>query len=324
MTTNFENQLRDKRSPDHPSRLQGEEIPRGNIQPPGLDAFTRLDVLAVLAMLAVLFLLLLPALAKPGLNSKSFQCLNNQRQMCNAWRMYADDNSDRIVYASTSASGRSGASVPIDPFNPNDPNNFAWTGAQVSFNGADRATWDPAYDLVRRPLWPYTKGDISIYKCPTDQSVVYSPYSGTYRPRVQSIMVNLYLGGFTGTDGGWPFADAYRIYLKTTELSAPGPAKAFVFVDGRSDGSYWGNFMTDMDGYSPSNPGQYTFADLTGFLHDGGAGFSFADGHTEIHRWTDPRTTPTLGLGSSGFSYGTQSPGNQDIAWLQDHSTRPK
>jgi len=43
-------------------------------------------------MLAGLAATLLPALAKSRFNSQAFQCLNNQRQMCAAWRMYADDS----------------------------------------------------------------------------------------------------------------------------------------------------------------------------------------------------------------------------------------
>jgi prepilin-type processing-associated H-X9-DG protein len=288
----------------------------------GARGFTRLDILAILAVLGLLSLLILPALAKPGLNSKSFQCLSNHRQMCNAWRMYADDNGDRIVYASTSGtSARSGASVPINPATPNNPDNFAWTGAHMTFNGFDRGIWDISYDIVKRPLWPYTKRDASIYKCPSDQSSVLA--FGVIRPRLQSLSMNLYLGGFTGTDGGWPFAHPYRIFFKTTELSAPGPSKTFVFTDGRPDDSLYGNFMTDMTGYSPSNSASFSFADLPGFLHDGGAGLSFADGHTEIHRWTDPRTTPPLSPNGTPPS-GSPSPGNPDIAWLQDHSTRLK
>jgi prepilin-type processing-associated H-X9-DG protein len=285
----------------------------------GTAAFTQVDLLAVLIMLAVVFVVLLPALATPWLNPKSFQCLNNHRQMCNAWRVYADDNRDRIVYASTGTEALRGQpSIPMDTINPNNPNNFAWTGAHMDFSADNLADWDTNFDMVLRPLWPYTASNASIYKCPTDQS--YVVFNGKAYPRIQSISMNLYLGGFTGTDGGWAFADAFQIFFKTTDLTAPGPAKTFVFMDGRPDGLNWGNFMTDMTGYSPSNPASFSIADWPGYYHDGGAGLSFADGHTEIHRWTDPRTTPVnISLDSE-----TASPNNPDVAWLQNHSTRPK
>ena len=44
----------------------------------------------------------------------------------------------------------------------------------------------------------------------------------------------------------------------------------------------------------PNQPAQYGFYDLPGFYHHLACGFSFADGHSEIRRWRDPRTTPPL------------------------------
>ena len=101
-----------------------------------------------------------------------------------------------------------------------------------------------------------------------------------------------------------------------------GAAKLWLFMDMREDLINWGNFMVNMTGYSPSNPTQYQFtSDLPGFYHNRSATFSFADGHGEIHKWLDSRTVPPLGFsGSSSIA----SPYNPDIAWLQDHSGRPK
>jgi hypothetical protein len=59
--------------------------------------------------------------------------------------------------------------------------------------------------------------------------------------------------------------------------------------------------------------------------HHLACGFSFADGHSEIRRWRDPRTMPPLTVGANPlFDHTSDSPGNPDVAWLQDHSTRPK
>ena len=86
--------------------------------------------------------------------------------------------------------------------------------------------------------------------------------------------------------------------------------------------------MTDMTGYAnPSSPAAYAFTtDLPGMYHNLAAGFSMADGHSEMHRWRDPRTTPPLvteeTIGSAPDS--TPAPDSVDVAWLQDHSTRPK
>jgi prepilin-type processing-associated H-X9-DG protein len=77
-----------------------------------------------------------------------------------------------------------------------------------------------------------------------------------------------------------------------------------------------------MTGYS-TNPGQYSFVDFPNMIHDNACNFAFADGHAETHRWLDPRTTPPIN--SLQFLTGSSaSPRNPDIAWLQDHATRPK
>jgi prepilin-type processing-associated H-X9-DG protein len=53
--------------------------------------------------------------------------------------------------------------------------------------------------------------------------------------------------------------------------------------------------------------------------HNRACSFSFADNHVEMKRWSDPRTTPV-----QAYTGSVASPGNVDVAWLQDHSTRPK
>ena len=52
--------------------------------------------------------------------------------------------------------------------------------------------------------------------------------------------------------------------------------------------------MADMTGYA-LDPALYAFtSDLPGMYHHRACGFSFADGHSELRRWLDPRTTPPL------------------------------
>jgi prepilin-type processing-associated H-X9-DG protein len=148
--------------------------------------------------------------------------------------------------------------------------------------------------------------------------------------------MNLYVGGFApmlgwdplpyGTDGHWPFAARYRVYPKLSLINGLGTAsKIFVFLDMREDRVNWSNFMTDMSGY-PDNPQLYGFtSDLPGMYHNRACGFSFADGHCEIRKWLDARTTPPLVRGGDPLGImSTASPHNPDVAWLQERSTRPK
>jgi hypothetical protein len=224
--------------------------------------------------------------------------------------MYADDNNDRVVYSSGDSISNA---------------SYVWTRSFMDFDPSNTGNWDTNVDIVKGPLWPYTSKDALIYRCPSDHSYVVTT-AGVAKPRVRSFSMNLYTGGFApttgsgpGTDGG--LAPSYRIFSKTTDLTAPGPAKTFVFIDMRPEVINWGSFLTDMSGSFPNNPAQYRFnADFPSIFHNVGASVSFADGRAEIHRWQDARTAPPL----TGPPGQTPSPNNVDIAWLQARATSPK
>ncbi|HKI69987.1 MAG TPA: hypothetical protein VKA67_10390, partial [Verrucomicrobiae bacterium] len=224
------------------------------------------------------------------------------------------DNNDRLLYASR------------HQFHP-EMNSYVWVLGDLDFNPGNSSNWDPSMDIEKSPLWPYCGKSAAIWKCPADHS--YVVVNGQQRPRVRSMSINLWVGGFAGYDGGlsggdyWTYGgNPWRIYLKLSEFTDPGPSEIFLFMDMREDSIDWGNFATDMTGW-PDRPEQTHFYDLPASYHHRAGGLSFVDGHAEIHRWHDDRTMPPLvkgGLVADQFS----SPDNPDILWLQKHATRRK
>jgi prepilin-type processing-associated H-X9-DG protein len=118
-----------------------------------------------------------------------------------------------------------------------------------------------------------------------------------------------------------------RIYRKSTDMVDPGQSKTAVFLDEREDSINDGMFVIGMEGAvqppatSPT-PGSYGIVDYPAAYHGGAGGFSFADGHAELKRWRDNRTTPPL-LKDQVYSFDFKpTPNNPDVAWMQDNSTR--
>jgi prepilin-type N-terminal cleavage/methylation domain-containing protein/prepilin-type processing-associated H-X9-DG protein len=301
---------------------------------PSRSGFTLIELLVVIAIIAILAAMLLPALSKAKQEAQGVKCMSNNKQLGLAWRMYADDARDYLALSSMTPDATLGKTV----------NQYAWTSEEMDFSSKPD-NWDPS-DILTRPLGPYLVRQTQVMRCPSDTSYVFTNANGTGPevPRVRSISMNFYLGGFgtqgpCGGAGVGSWCSEYTPYLKMAQLNdivhAPGPAMTWVFIDERQDTINWGNFLCDMSGFpykghGPS-PNSYEFnEDLPALYHNNGSGFSFADGHAEIHHWqnwqkqlADAPFQPEKVVSFRGGGFTFPMPYSQDVPWLQTRSARP-
>src|SRR5579859_4905809 len=115
--------------------------------------FTLIELLVVIAIIGILAAMLLPALARAKQKGQGMQCMSNHRQLALAWRMYADDSRDWLVYAS----GDSAYDATHPTLSGNPYNQYAWCLSNMDFDPNNRYNWDITLDMQRRPLWQYAK-----------------------------------------------------------------------------------------------------------------------------------------------------------------------
>jgi prepilin-type N-terminal cleavage/methylation domain-containing protein/prepilin-type processing-associated H-X9-DG protein len=235
-----------------------------------MPAFTLIELLVVIAVIGLLAGMLLPALSRAKAKSQGIFCLNNTRQLGLAWLMYADDHSDRLTY-NLGGSGPRGVT------------------SQTSLNWVNNImTWELDSDntntatITEASLGSYAAKSLGIYRCPSDNVLSRSQRSVGWSGRVRSYSMNAMVGNAgevskTGSNQNNP--DYVQFF---TMSSIPRPVGIFVFLDEHPD--------SIDDGYFLNKWYVHEWIDLPASYHNGGASFSFADGHSETHRWVNADT----------------------------------
>ena len=98
-------------------------------------------------------------------------------------------------------------------------------------------------------------------------------------------------------------------------ICVPAPSLLWVIIDESPDSVNDPAYAVKMR--------QPIWQDGPSTLHDGGCGFSFADGHSEVHKWksgNDPKLKVTY---FRQFPFGMPAD-KTDIGWLEDRTTVKK
>jgi prepilin-type processing-associated H-X9-DG protein/prepilin-type N-terminal cleavage/methylation domain-containing protein len=248
-------------------------------------AFTLIELLVVIAIIAILAGLLLPALAQTKGRAQSLACLSNVRQLQTAWFLYADENEDRLV-------NNHGKPETVARRNTWANNVQDWGNSDDNIN--------PIY-LTDSLLGPCVGRSAPVYKCPSDKT------PAANGQRIRSMSMNAMVG-----DPGELTNRFNPDYLQFFILAdIRDPANIFVFLDEHPD--------TINDGFFVNRLEDYQWGNLPASYHNGAANISFADGHSETHRWVVGGTIrpPVPGGAGGGFA---ASPAT-DFQWLKDRTS---
>jgi prepilin-type N-terminal cleavage/methylation domain-containing protein len=288
--------------------------PRANARNSG---FTLIELLVVIAIIAILAAMLLPALSSAKKRAQGVYCLSNTKQMALGWIMYQGDAQDRLM------NNGEDSTVPHWVQDQGTAGALTWTASLGNTNTP------VLIDPTQSQMANYVKSP-GLYKCPGDS--VEAPNG----PHMRSYSLNGAVGSHAdAVQGNYPFSSGGggRNYYgsgsgslgaatKLSQLNTPGAANVYLFLDEQADSICAVNgdaVFAYNPGYSPTGE---QWRDLPGSYHGNSTCFSFADGHSEIHKWVQVggRTVfPVTGTINEPWK-GVNMSHSSDYEWLEDRT----
>jgi prepilin-type N-terminal cleavage/methylation domain-containing protein len=256
-------------------------------------AFTLIELLVVIAIIAILAAVLLPVLAAAKQKALIAECLDNQKQLDLAWKLYSDENNGHIVGASCEAktdwrispAGGGFVMPTILSYIPTTPNQNRALNQYLDEQG-----------FMQGGLYPYCKNP-DIIHCPADRRGFIAGYTA-----YDSYSV------FNGLNGTSPNSYPQTPYTLETEIRHPSNIMVFLEENDprtQSAGSYVVNETEDSWCLPLQGDMVNSWWDGPAAYHITGETFSFVDGHAEMHKYIDG---PTIALANDMNS--TSKPGD--------------
>lgn len=254
-------------------------------------AFTRTDAAVCVAVVAMMGLLMLPALANGAAKGHAAVCRANLVRLIAGWTQFANDNQDALPRA-------------LDGIGYGLGWVYGWLDySTTSDNTNTLYLSDARYSQVG----PYV-GDVRVFKCPSDLSRArrtQADGSPVFLPRVRSYSENVAIAG----SGNW-ITSPYRIFNRLHDIVSPPPSGLWVFIDEHPDSLNDGAFAVQM----PAGPSDTRMVDYPASHHERSGTLAFADGHVELHPWTDSRTLQPVRYNSMPLN--VAQPNSADLMWL--------
>jgi prepilin-type processing-associated H-X9-DG protein len=159
-------------------------------------------------------------------------------------------------------------------------------------------------------LAKYTSAALQVYRCPADIYLSPAQRKAGWTMRLRSNSMNALFGrsdnlASSATGRAW-FDQSYRQFLKMSDV--PVPAKTWLTVDEHPDSVNDGFFIVNINATQ--------WGDLPASYHNGACGFSFADGHAEVHKWRSPTSIYPVKYAFATRAF--DAAGRQDFAWYKE------